>query len=209
MSTPAKSRAAMPPLARVATDLGPLILFFGAFELYGIYAATAVFMAAVFAALGYGYSREGKFLPMPLFTAALVLVFGGLTLYLKNDIFIKMKPTVLYAFFGVLLIGGLRFNRLFIKYVFAQAFELGDEGWRKLTWRWGFFFLALAILNETVWRNFPTAIWVDFKVWGIMPLIFLFAAAQTPLVMRHEHASKNETGSEGSKAGLRADPEDS
>ncbi|MDE3117142.1 MAG: septation protein IspZ, partial [Pseudomonadota bacterium] len=115
-------------LMRIATDLGPLILFFASFELYGIFAATAVFMVAVLAALGFGYWRERKFLPMPLFTAVLVLIFGGLTLYLKNDMFIKMKPTVLYAFFGVLLIGGLSFKRLFIKYVFAQAFDLNEAG---------------------------------------------------------------------------------
>ena len=179
------------PLLRIATDLGPLILFFASFEFYGIFVATAVFMAAVLATLGFGYWRERKFLPMPLFTAVLVLIFGGLTLYLKNDMFIKMKPTVLYAFFGVLLIGGLSFNRLFIKYVFAQAFELSEAGWCKLTWRWGLFFVALAGLNEAVWRNFSTAIWVDFKVWGIMPLIFLFALAQTPLVLRHQVDERN------------------
>ena len=89
---------------------------------------------------------------MPLFTAILVMVFGGLTLYLKNDVFIKMKPTVLYGFFGAVLLGGLFFNRLFIKYVFAQAFELNEQGWRKLTVRWGLFFLVLAVINETVWR---------------------------------------------------------
>lgn len=200
-----KSRAAAPPLTRVATDLGPLVLFFAAFEFYGIFVATAVFMAGVLAALGYGYWRERKFLPMPLFTAALVVVFGGLTLYLKNDIFIKMKPTALYTLFGVLLIGGLGFNRLFIKYIFAQAFELDEEGWRKLTWRWGFFFLALAVLNETIWRNFPTAIWVDFKVWGILPLIFVFAAAQSPLVMKHQNTEKNETGSRGDCRSCRED----
>jgi intracellular septation protein len=122
---------------------------------------------------------------MPLVTAVLVIVFGGLTLYLKNDIFIKMKPTVLYAFFGVTLIGGLSFNRLFIKYVFAQAFELDEAGWRQLTWRWGLFFLALAVINEMVWRNASTATWVSFKVWGIIPLIFLFALSQTPFVMKH------------------------
>ncbi|MBU6473655.1 MAG: septation protein A, partial [Alphaproteobacteria bacterium] len=156
------------------------------FEVYGIFVATAAFMAAVLVALGFGYWRERKILPMPLFTAVLVLIFGGLTLYLKNDMFIKMKPTVLYAFFGVLLIGGLSFNRLFIKYVFAQAFELSETGWRKLTWRWGLFFVTLAGVNEAVWRNFSTSTWVDFKVWGIMPLIFLFALAQTPLVLAHQ-----------------------
>ena len=123
---------------------------------------------------------------MPLFTAVLVVVFGGLTLYLKNDVFIKMKPTVLYGFFGAVLLGGLAFNRLFIKYVFAQAFELDELGWRKLTVRWGLFFLGLAVLNETVWRCTSTATWVSFKVWGIIPLIFLFALAQTPLVIKHQ-----------------------
>jgi intracellular septation protein len=178
------------PLVRLLTDLGPLILFFATFEFYGIYAATAVFMAAVLLALALGYARERKLSPMPLFTAVLVLVFGGLTLYLKNDIFIKMKPTVLYAFFGALLLGGLGFNRLFIKTVFAEAFELSEEGWRKLTLRWGAFALSLAVLNEIVWRNFSTAIWVDFKVWGIMPLIFLFALAQTPFVLKHQIEEK-------------------
>lgn len=187
MSAPDTKPANAPkmPLARLASDLGPLILFFATYELFGIYAATAAFMAAVLAALGFGYWREKKLLPMPLFTAVLVLIFGGLTLYLKDATFIKMKPTVLYAFFGLMLVGGLKFNRVFIKYVFAQAFELTDEGWRTLTWRWGLFFLALAGINEAVWRSFSTDIWVDFKVFGIMPLIFLFALAQTPLVMKH------------------------
>ena len=185
MSQNAKPAPAI-PLMRLLTDLGPLILFFASFEVYGIFVATAAFMVAVLVALGFGYWRERKVLPMPLFTAVLVLIFGGLTLYLKNDMFIKMKPTVLYAFFGVLLIGGLSFNRLFIKYVFAQAFELSETGWRKLTWRWGLFFVTLAGVNEAVWRNFSTSTWVDFKVWGIMPLIFLFALAQTPLVLAHQ-----------------------
>jgi len=109
-----------------------------------------------------------------------------LTLYLRNDVFIKMKPTVLYGFFGAVLLGGLGFNRLFIKYVFAQAFELDEQGWKILTVRWGLFFLCLAAINEAVWRTTTTAIWVSFKVWGIIPLIFLFALAQTPLVIKHQ-----------------------
>jgi intracellular septation protein len=125
-----------------------------------------------------------------------VVVFGGLTLYLKNDTFIKMKPTVLYGFLGLSLLGGLAFNRLFIKYVFGQAFDLSEEGWRKLTWRWAAFSLSLALLNEIIWRNFATAIWVDFKVWAIMPLIFLFALAQTPLVLKHENSQQNEPEAE-------------
>ena len=175
-------------LTKLALDLGPLIVFFVAFRFFGIYGATAAFMVAVLAALALGYMRDKKLAPMPLFTAVLVVVFGGLTLYLQNATFIKMKPTVLYAFVGMLLLGGLIFNRLFIKYVFGQAFDLNEEGWRKLTWRWAIFALALALLNEIVWRNFSTAIWVDFKVWAIMPLIFLFALAQTPLVLRHDNS---------------------
>jgi len=170
---------------RLILDLGPLIVFFAGFKYLGIFGATAAFMAAVLISLGIGFALEKKLSPMPLFTAILVVIFGGLTLYLKNDMFIKMKPTVLYAFFGATLIGGLWFKRLFIKYVFAQAFELDEAGWRQLTWRWGSFFLVLAVLNEAVWRNASTAAWVSFKVWGIIPLIFLFALAQTPFVMKH------------------------
>jgi intracellular septation protein len=170
---------------RLALDLGPLIIFFAGFKYLGIFGATAAFMAAVLISLTIGFVLEKRLSPMPVFTAILVVIFGGLTLYLKNDIFIKMKPTVLYAFFGITLIGGLWFKRLFIKYIFAQAFELDETGWRQLTWRWGTFFLILAVLNEAVWRNASTAAWVSFKVWGIIPLIFLFALAQTPFVMKH------------------------
>ena len=180
-----------PQLRRLALDLGPLLIFFAAFKYLGIFAATAAFMAAVLAALVIGYVLEKKLSPMPIFTAVLVVIFGGLTLYLKNDLFIKMKPSVLYAFFGALLLGGLRFNRLFIKYVFGQAFELTEAGWVKLTVRWGIFFLALAALNEAVWRTTSTETWVAFKVWGIIPLLFLFALAQTPLVMKHQDGDKN------------------
>jgi intracellular septation protein len=175
-----------PQVRRLALDLGPLLVFFAAFKYLGIFGATAAFIVAVLAALGLGYLIERRLSPMPLFTAVLVVVFGGLTLYLKNDIFIKMKPTVLYGFFGAVLLGGLAFNRLFIKYVFAQAFELDEAGWKKLTVRWGLFFLCLAVVNESVWRATSTATWVSFKVWGIIPLIFLFALAQTPLVIKHQ-----------------------
>ena len=180
-----------PQLRKLVLDLGPLLIFFAAFKYLGIFPATAVFMVAVLVALAIGYALEKKLSPMPIFTAVLVVIFGGLTLYLQNDLFIKMKPTVLYAFFGALLLGGLRFNRLFIKYVFGQAFELTEAGWIKLTVRWGIFFLALAALNEAVWRTTSTETWVAFKVWGIIPLLFLFALAQTPLVMKHQDGDKN------------------
>lgn len=172
-------------LRRLALDLGPLLIFFAGFKLFDIYTATAVFMVAVFIALGLDYVLERRLSPMPVFTAFMVLIFGGLTLYLKNDIFIKIKVTVLYGFFSATLLGGLAFNRLFIKYVFAQAFELTETGWRQLTWRWGLFFAALAIANELVWRHASTATWVSFKVWGIIPLVILFAMLQTPFVLKH------------------------
>lgn len=175
-----------PQIRRLALDLGPLIVFFAAFRFLGIFAATAVFMAAMVAALALSYALEKRLSPMALVTAVLVLVFGGLTLYLKNDVFIKMKPTVLYGIFGAVLLGGLAFNRLFIKYVFAQAFELDEPGWKKLTVRWGVFFLCLAVINELVWRTTSTATWVSFKVWGIVSLLFLFALAQTPLLIKHQ-----------------------
>src|SRR5882757_9148673 len=166
-----------PQIRRLALDLGPLLIFFAGFKYLGIFGATAAFMAAVLAALGIGYILEKRISPMPLFTAILVVIFGGLTLYLKNDVFIKMKPTVLYGFFGAVLLTGLHFNRLFIKYVFAQAFELDERGWTKLTVRWGLFFLCLAVINGTIWRSSSTATWDSFKVSCIIPRIFLFAHA--------------------------------
>jgi intracellular septation protein len=174
-----------PQIRRLMLDLGPLFVFFLAFEFRGIFVATGIFMVAVLAALAVGWHLEKRLSPIPLITAVLVIIFGGLTLYLRNDVFIKMKPTVLYTIFGATLLGGLAFNRLFIKYVFTEAFDLTEKGWRGLTWRWGVFFLILAVLNEAVWRNTSTATWVSFKVWGIMSMIFLFALAQTPFLLKH------------------------
>ncbi len=177
-----------PQLRRLLLDLGPLLLFFAAFKFGGFFTATAVFMVAILVALAIGWLLERKLSPMPLFTAAMVLVFGGLTLYLKDETFLKVKVTIIYAIFGVMLLGGLATKRLFIKYAFASAFELDETGWRKLTVRWGVFFLCLAALNEAVWRGTSTDTWVAFKVWGIIPLLFLFALAQTPLLMKHQLA---------------------
>jgi len=117
-----------PQVRRLILDLGPLFVFFLAFEFGGIYVATGIFMAAVLAALAIGWHLEKRLSPIPLVTAVLVVIFGGLTLYLRNDVFIKMKPTVLYTIFGATLLGGLFFNRLFIKYVFTEAFELTEKG---------------------------------------------------------------------------------
>lgn len=176
-----------PQIRKLVLDMGPLFLFFATFQYAGIFAATGIFMVAAVASVALGWHFEKKLSPIPLITAILVLIAGGLTLYLRNDVFIKMKPTVLYVIFGATLLGGLRFNRLFIKYVFAEAFDLTEQGWRGLTWRWGSFFLILAALNEVVWRNTTTATWVTFKVWGIISLIFLFALAQTPFLLKHHN----------------------
>jgi intracellular septation protein len=188
-----KNRKKVGPLGRLILDLGPLLVFFAAYQLAGIFAATGAFMVASMIALGAGYVIQRPISPVPLFTAILVLIFGGLTLYLKNGTFIKMKPTVLYAFFGLTLLGGLAFGRVFIKYVFENAFQLTDIGWRKLTIRWGVFFLVLAFLNEIIWRNMPEATWVKFKVFGIIPLIMVFALAQMPLVLKHEAKPQSES----------------
>ena len=176
----------MNPLLKLALDLGPLILFFIANSRFDIFVATGTFMVAITIAIAIGFAIERKVSPMPLVTLVLVLVFGGLTLWLENEIFIKMKPTVLYVMFAGVLWGGLIAGRIFLKYLLAQSMNLPDAAWRTLTHRWVVFFLSLAVLNEFVWRNFSTDIWVAFKVWGVLPLTFLFVLTQTPFIARHQ-----------------------
>jgi intracellular septation protein len=173
------------PLIKLALDLGPLALFFAANSRYGIFAATATFMVAVLTALAASYLMTRRLPIMPVVTAVIVVVFGALTLILHDATFIKVKPTVIYALFGAVLFGGLYFNKPLLGVVFDSLFNLTDEGWRKLTWRWAIFFFALAALNEIVWRNTSTNVWVDFKVFGVVPLTFLFAALQAPLLKKY------------------------
>jgi intracellular septation protein len=173
------------PFLKLALDLGPLILFFFANSHAGIFAATAVFMVAIVAALAISYAMTRQLPIMPLVTAIIVVIFGGLTLFLHDATFIKVKPTIIYALFGAVLIGGLAFNKPLLGIVFDSLFHLTEEGWRKLTVRWAIFFFALAVLNEIVWRNTSTDVWVDFKVFGVMPLTFLFAALQMPLLKKY------------------------
>ena len=122
---------------------------------------------------------------MPFVSGVVVLVFGSLSIYLQDDTFIKMKPTIVNTLFGVVLLGGLLFGKSLLGYVFNAAFQLDAAGWRKLTFRWGIFFLFLAVINEVVWRNFSNDAWVNFKVWGTMPITILFTLTQMPLIMRH------------------------
>ena len=176
------------PFLKLALDIGPLVLFFAANARFGIFAATAVFMVAVLAALAFAYVKTRRIEVMPLVTAIIVFIFGGLTLVLHNDTFIKLKPTIIYLLFGGTLVGGLLFGKSFLGALFDSVFDLTEEGWRKLTLRWALFFFALAVLNEIVWRNFSTDIWVSFKLFGVVPLTFLFGAAQYPLLQRYARA---------------------
>lgn len=173
------------PLVKLVLDIGPLLLFFAVNARLGIFAATATFMIAVVLALGISYALIRRVPIMPLVSAAIVLVFGGLTLVLHNDLFIKLKPTVIYLLFAGVLLGGLILRKPLLAIVFDSMFHLTAEGWRKLTLRWIVFFLALAILNEVVWRTQSTDFWVSFKVFAIVPLTFAFALLQYPLLRRH------------------------
>ena len=188
------------PLLKLALEIGPLIVFFFAnargewltatfpvLEAFGdpIFLATGLFMIATAVALSVSWLLVRSLPIMPLVSGVVVFVFGALTLWLQDDIFIKMKPTIVNTLFGVVLLGGLAFGKSLLGYVFESAFRLDAEGWRKLTLRWGLFFLFLAIVNEIVWRNFSTDAWVAFKVWGIMPITLAFTMTQMPLIMRH------------------------
>ncbi len=171
--------------SRLLFDLGPLIIFFVAYKFAGIFWATGIFMVAASLALLLGWLAEKRLRVMPLVTLVLVLVLGGLTLYLGDSTFIKMKPTVVYLVFAVILGGGIIFDQYYLKFVFDGAFHLPDQAWRVLTWRWVAFFSALAVVNEIVWRNFSESMWVNFKVFGILPLVFGFALANTPFMLKY------------------------
>ena len=207
------ARLQLHPLLKLVLDLGPLLLFFlansrpalflplvspilpadiASGERGGIFVATAVFMVAVLLALAVSYVLTRRLPAMPLVTAVIVLVFGSLTLVLHDEHFIKLKPTIIYVLFGAVLLSGLAVGKPLLEMVFDSVFHLTEEGWRKLTVRWALFFLALAILNEVVWRSQSTDVWVSFKVFGVVPLTFVFAALQYPLLTRYAAAEKAE-----------------
>ncbi len=188
-------RRHLPPLLKLALEMGPLVVFFlgNAYaERFGVppesklFVATGVFIAATALSLGIHFALLRRLPIMPLVSGVVVLVFGGLTLALQDKTFIMMKPTIVNTLFGLVLLGGLAFGKPLLSVVLDSMFALSDEGWRKLTFRWGLFFLALAVLNEVVWRTQTEDFWVNFKVFGIMPLTVVFALAQTPLLLKHE-----------------------
>ena len=182
------------PLLKFALELGPLAVFFFANGRFGIFEATAAFMAATALALVLSWVLTRRLAVMPLVSGIVVAVFGALTLYLHDDTFIKLKPTIINALFGVVLLGGLAFGRSLMAVVFDEAFQLTAEGWRILTVRWGLFFLFLAVLNEVIWRTQTTDFWVAFKVWGTMPITLIFAMLQVGVLQRHgleERTSEN------------------
>jgi len=172
-------------LPKLVIELGPLLVFFAGNAWGGIYFGTAAFMAATLISLAVARFRYHKVPVMPLVSAVIVFVFGGLTLYLQDETFIKLKPTIVYTMFAALLAAGLMLRKPLLELLFGPVFTLTEEGWRKLTVRWTAFFIVMAIVNELVWRNFSTDAWVSFKAFGFLPLTFLFALAQVPLMQRY------------------------
>jgi intracellular septation protein len=180
------ARRKINPTLKFALELGPLAAFFIAYAKLGIYVATGALMVCVVASLVVSYALLRRVPIMPLVTAVIVVIFGSLTLFFHNETLIKIKPTALYLMFAVALFGGMALNKPLLPVLFDSAFAITDEGWRKLTYRWAFFFVALAVLNEIVWRTQSTDFWVGFKTFGVLPLTVLFGLAQAPLIMRYE-----------------------
>src|ERR1700759_4563580 len=173
------------PLFKLATELGPLLIFFLADARFHLFVAAGAFMVAVVAALIASYVVTRHVPIMALVTGVVVIVFGTLTLVLHDETFIKVKPTIIYCLFAGVLGGGLLFGRSFIAIMFDQMFNLTPQGWRVLTLRWALWFFSMAVLNEIIWRTQSTDFWVNFKVFGMVPLTMLFAVTQMPLIKRY------------------------
>ena len=173
------------PIPKLLLDLGPLLLFFFANSYGGIYFATGAFMVATVVTLGISYYLIRRFPIMPIVTAVIVMVFGALTLWLHNDTFIKLKPTIIYVMFAVVLLAGLATGRPLFQIVLDGAFHMKEQGWKLLTRNWALFFLVMAVVNEFVWRSFTTDQWVAFKTFGFLPLTLIFAISQAPIMARY------------------------
>lgn len=179
------NRAGTSPLLRLMLEAGPLAAFFIANRAGDIMIGTAVFMVTTLVSALASYRLERRLPVMPLVGCGFVLLFGGLTLALDDALFIKLKPTVVNLLFAAVLFAGLATGRTYLKLIMGSVLSLTDRGWRILTWCWAFFFLVLAGLNEVVWRTLSTDAWVNFKVFGLMPLTIAFALAQLPVITRH------------------------
>jgi len=177
---------------KLLVEIGPLVVFFIGNTQYDIFVATGAFMAATAVSLIASRVIFKRVPAMPLVTGIFVFIMGGLTLYLHDELFIKLKPTIVNVLFASILLGGLAYGHSLLKYLFSDVFQLLDEGWRKLTLRWALFFLFLAVLNEIVWRMFSTDFWVAFKVFGIMPLTLIFSILQLGLMQRYQIDSAQE-----------------
>lgn len=176
----------MNPTLKFFLDMAPLGAFFLGFKLGDLYLATALIMATTLIALAVHWFVERKLALNPLLTGGLVMVFGGLTLLLKDDTFIKMKPTIINLLFAVtLMAGALIWKKGLLSYLLEMAFHLSDEAWRVLSLRWGFFFLFLAVLNEMIWRSFSTEFWVNFKVFGMLTCTIVFSISQYGFIKKH------------------------
>lgn len=174
-----------PNWLKPVADYGPLAVFFGVYLKWGLMPATGALIAATVVALAISLIMVRRVPLMPLITAIVVGIFGGLTLWLHDDTFIKMKPTIVQAILGAILLGGLVVGKPLLKPVMGTAWNMDEAGWRKLTLRFALFFLAMAVLNECVWRTQSTDFWVNFKVFGLFGLTMVFSLAQMPLLQRH------------------------
>ena len=176
----------MKSLYKLLIDIGPLAVFFIFYTRSGLQASILPFMIATVIAVLFSYILEKKIPIMPTVGAGIVLLFGGLTIYFDNDVFFKMKPTIINILFAVILYGGILINKPLLKYLLGAALKLEETGWKILTQRWIGFFIALAILNEIVWRTQSTDVWVNFKVFGILPITFIFTMTQFPLIKKYQ-----------------------
>ena len=170
---------------KLLIEMGPLVAFFIANWKAGIFWGTGIFMGATFISLIASWALTRKLAMVPLVSAVFVAIFGALTLWLHSDLFIKVKVTLINALFGVVLLGGVAMGRSYLKLIMGEAVKLTDQAWRTLSIRWGVFFLALAVLNEIVWRNTSTDTWVNFKVFGLLPITLVFAFANAPFMSKH------------------------
>ena len=191
------------PLFKFATEVGPLVVFFAANAKYHLFVATGAFMVAIVVAMIASYIVTRHVPLMSLVTGIVVLIFGTLTLVLHDETFIKVKPTIIYSLFALVLGGGLLFGRSFLAVVFDQMFNLTPQGWRALTLRWALFFLAMAIVNEVVWRTQTTDFWVAFKAFGVIPLTMVFAVTQMPLIKRYHIDPASLEASEAAEGDVR------